>query len=1773
MKHFLLLMLSLLLINSAKADICDDDLSTLDYNTIITEFKTADYNCASKIIVDLYTNRTNEVSLLNDLLTMASNFASADTARANAVWALGTFYGLESTESAHLLVKNNYSLVLNTVNTVIMDDTKENPIDYALWVVDSYMNFEDSIETRIEELAFRADFSSRFRFRVMQRWYQYKIEKDTELTAQDMDWLADALVHEDEWVRAQAAYNIASLEQSKDLINNALFDTLRPILLDKYNTDSNRDVVAYSAWALDVFDGSNYWNEYKNTFVNTYLTTYYEKDFVKIYAGLPYDQLEHFADIMIELNEFYSEFMGSEFQTPADAGETNEIALYLFPNQETYNFYMSSYIGSGANNGGLYIEQNSTLYTYQRDAVTAGLSVEELIKHEFGHYLNNKYIFKGLWNDWGAYDGVDMGFHTEQKGWADEGLAEFMAGLETGHQNVYESYPREGMYKTYYCNTRNSLADLINRKVGYDDFSGYWDYEGGYSFMYFMVNEHKDMLLDILKKFRDSGKFGSYQTEQFESYIQPYGYTIATLEAEWHAKMDEWCNGEYLVADISINKEFLKTGNKVTYTDNSDPSTGNSITSWEWKFEGGIPENFSGQNPPEILYAEEGIFSATLSVTDNLGNTASKLLTNAINVTANDVVMHNGSETVCDAFFYDPGWKNDYALDGAYVLTLYPETGQMLSVEFLDFLVEDIGAEGDIYDYLSIYDGTSIDAGLIGQYYGSNNPGVVTATNAEGALTFKFVSDKEGIVRSGWKARASCTPAAPFADFISSTLKTTVNESVNFTDISKNSPSSYYWEFEGGTPSTSTEVNPVISYTNPGTYEVKLTVSNTTGSNTVVKTDFITISELALPIADFEASNLKISLGDVIDFNDLSAPNATSWNWTFEGGTPETSTEQYPRIIYNEEGDFDVSLTVTNALGSTTEVKTAHITVVNDLVSEYCQDAKSASSFEIYYPITNVSLGDINNSSSHSTEGYSDYTNLSTTLIPNNSYDLSVSIQDSYEYMNVTAWIDWNQNNIFDTDEVVAQFDPSNPAEYNLNFTVPQSATIGTTVMRVRTNYNTYGYASPCGSSSYISETEDYSIVVSNGSTVLLPPIAEFIADNTSIALNDDVTFTNVTERNADTYYWEFEGGSPSISYTENPVVTYSEPGAYSVKLIARNNAGNDIVEKSDYITVNASTNTPIAAFSSSEQVISVGTTVTFDNTSLYGESYNWTFTGGDISNSTEEMPSVTYNQKGKYSVNLVVGNIQGTDTRTRTEYINVVDFPTAAFTANSLVAFVGDTITLQSQSIDASSQKWFIPGAYTTEASLYEESVLENPKIIYSQPGSYMVRLTAFSQFGEDELTRNNFVQIYSNDDLVVDFDADILEAGINEEITFSDLSTSNIGSITAYEWKFSGPQEFTSYSEQPKVRFTTSGLYQVSLKVTTANGLHKTLTKTDFINITGLPAPFANFNSDNTEITVGDTVNFYDLSTNTTNWSWTFEGGTPAVSSAQNPVVTYNEEGIYEVSLTASNASGSSTEVKTAYIVVESRIASDHCKDATSPASFEIYYPITNVSLGDINNTTSHSSLGYGDYTGISTTLIPNNTYDLSVTVQDNYEFLNVIAWIDWNLNSVFDANEVVAQFDPSNPAVYSINFTVPANAVLGTTVLRIRTNYKGYGFASPCGASSYISETEDYGIVISNSSAMRVSNTTESLTPNSVDLSDILVVYPNPIADFMNINSNGLLTSDARFKIVNLDAKVLKTGIIRQANKVTRVDVSNLSSGVYFILIETGDHQYYSEKLIKK
>ncbi len=165
---------------------------------------------------------------------------------------------------------------------------------------------------------------------------------------------------------------------------------------------------------------------------------------------------------------------------------------------------------------------------------------------------------------------------------------------------------------------------------------------------------------------------------------------------------------------------------------------------------------------------------------------------------------------------------------------------------------------------------------------------------------------------------------------------------------------------------------------------------------------------------------------------------------------------------------------------------------------EYC-DANGGGNDEY---IKRVQVGDIDNSTGQ-TE-YGDYTELSTLMLVGDSYPITVTNGDpNWDVDECAAWIDWNQNGEFESDELVAFEGSPGVGPYTGEIVPPVGALSGPTRMRVRINYNET--PTPCGSASW-GEVEDYTVLVQGWLDI--NPLEGSIAagDTTNIQVGFDAT-------------------------------------------------------------------------------------------------------------------------------------------------------------------------------------------------------------------------------------------------------------------------------------------------------------------------------------------------------------------------------------------------------------------------------------------------------------------------------------------------------------------------------------------------------------------------------------------------------------------------------------------------------------------------------------------
>ncbi|MCC6384631.1 MAG: PQQ-dependent sugar dehydrogenase [Bacteroidia bacterium] len=114
-------------------------------------------------------------------------------------------------------------------------------------------------------------------------------------------------------------------------------------------------------------------------------------------------------------------------------------------------------------------------------------------------------------------------------------------------------------------------------------------------------------------------------------------------------------------------------------------------------------------------------------------------------------------------------------------------------------------------------------------------------------------------------------------------------------------------------------------------YSVKLIVTDAGGLFSTV--EYNLYPACAAPVPDFTADKFMVCKKGSVSFTDLSTGLPDSYQWTFDGGTPATSSLKNPTVTYNSKGVFNVTLVTSNYGGTTSETKTGYITVESNPVA------------------------------------------------------------------------------------------------------------------------------------------------------------------------------------------------------------------------------------------------------------------------------------------------------------------------------------------------------------------------------------------------------------------------------------------------------------------------------------------------------------------------------------------------------------------------------------------------------------------------------------------------------------------------------------------------------------------------------------------------------------------------------------------------------------------------------------------------------------------------
>lgn len=372
------------------------------------------------------------------------------------------------------------------------------------------------------------------------------------------------------------------------------------------------------------------------------------------------------------------------------------------------------------------------------------------------------------------------------------------------------------------------------------------------------------------------------------------------------------------------------------------------------------------------------------------------------------------------------------------------------------------------------------------------------------------------------------------------------------------------------------------------TYHVRAYATNITGTAYGSDVVFSTLCEPLPPISNFTANNTTIMVGQSVNFSDSSRYCPSSWNWSFVGGTPYSSTAQNPTgIVYNYPGVYNVCLTTTNSYGTSTLCKSGYITVNGPLNSKMVVT-------EIMYnpPETGIdSLEFIelynNDTAAANLQGFY-FSNPVSFTFPNYTVEpysyvlVAKSASAMYHAFGVTA-LQWTSGSLSNSGALIKLKDRFNATVDSVQYS--QLAPWDTLANGRGPSLELCDPNSNNALPSNWRHAVEFAAVNGAGDTIWAspahgcsyPPVADFTADNTHIHLNDLVHFADSSSGQVDTWAWTFEGGTPSTSNLMiPPAIQYNSFGTFDVTLTVTNIAGTATKVKSGFIDVGTTgTGTP----------------------------------------------------------------------------------------------------------------------------------------------------------------------------------------------------------------------------------------------------------------------------------------------------------------------------------------------------------------------------------------------------------------------------------------------------------------------------------------------------------------------------------------------------------------------------------------------------------------------
>ena len=458
-----------------------------------------------------------------------------------------------------------------------------------------------------------------------------------------------------------------------------------------------------------------------------------------------------------------------------------------------------------------------------------------------------------------------------------------------------------------------------------------------------------------------SWNFGDLNTSTVQNPSHTYNsvgsYTVALTTTNQYGN-NTMTKNNYItvtvpapVANFSGTPTFGTAPLAVSFTDSST----NNPTSWSWTFgDGGTS---TAQNPSHT-YNAVNYYTVALTATNAGGNnTCTK--TNYIAVCTEvtlfpnsasqfvwvgqgftgslaDVRTDNGLYHVThsgSAYSDGRGYQYPIAYAGANLARMYVEykwVGSRTDTPNYVITCETSPTTAEVLIPAHLLSGETWDTWYTdtpANYIQSNSTVWIDSCGCPVSGNTNAYTTSVNVARLRLWVKPGTSISAPTANFTGTPTTGAAPLSVAFTDSSTGSPAFWAWDFGDG--NSSTVQSPSHSYSAVGTYSVTLTVNNGYGSNSLTRSNYITVGNP--PVANFSGTPTTGNKPLSVTFTDSSTNSPTAWSWNF--GDSTTSTVQSPSHSYASAGNYTVALTATNQYGNNTCTKTNYIVVSGDFTA------------------------------------------------------------------------------------------------------------------------------------------------------------------------------------------------------------------------------------------------------------------------------------------------------------------------------------------------------------------------------------------------------------------------------------------------------------------------------------------------------------------------------------------------------------------------------------------------------------------------------------------------------------------------------------------------------------------------------------------------------------------------------------------------------------------------------------------------------------------------